>query len=139
MKTVKNWFGRVENLALVAGSLFFIIAMVYFVSLFEKATPGVSMIYYFVTSAIFFYLAIDYSRKSDRILQEKKFSWGLCIFGLVVMITASVCGLLFYSMFGKTVEWIVKSIFVVFSTVGVIVFVHALKRVHVKSKKGGKT
>lgn len=130
MKTMKNWFGKFENAYLFAGSLFFITAMIDLFLSNKNAATVISMVLSCVASILFFYLAIDYARLSDTTLQEKKFPWGLSIFGMVVMITASVCGLLFHSAFGNIVEWIVKMICVVFSTFGAIVVVYVLKRIH---------
>ncbi len=135
MKTMKRWLEKTENLQLLVGCAFFSAAMA---NLFFHTKFYVNVICFFSSSLIFFYLAIHSARQSDRTLQEKKFSWGRFIFGLVVMITACICGLLFQSALGKTLEWIMNMIFVFFSTFGAIVVVYALKRVHFGSKKGEK-
>lgn len=135
MKKIMNWLGKVENLSLVAGSLIFIAAMLYFMKLREDVGNAIPMISYLIASCIFFYLTIYYARQADRTLQEKKFSWGQFTFGLAVLIVACAADLLYNGTLGKVVDIFVQTVCVVSSTYGVIVIVSALKRIHIIKRK----
>ena len=130
MKKITNWLGKVENLSLVAGSLIFITAMLYFIKLREDVGNAIPMISYLIASGIFFYLAIYYARQSDKTLQEQKFSWRRFTFGLVILLAACTAYLLYNGTLGKAADIFVQTVCVVSPTFGVIVIVSALKRIH---------